>query len=91
MTDDPTDAVENGNAVPEFHWLYRRIFTWTVTGVALLILAFIVWAGRTGDLSGVAYGLIGLVAWLSTLYLIAPSAEVLAQIVAHIASAKADR
>ena len=86
MTDDPTDAVESGNAIPEPHWTFRRIFTWTVTGVALLILAFIVWAGRNGDLSGVAYGLIGLVAWLSTLYLVSPSAETIVKMIHHAAS-----
>ena len=84
MTADPNDAVENGNPIPEPKWFYRRVFTWSVTAVALLILAFIVWAGRNGDLSGVAYGLIALVAWLSTIYLIAPSAEILARIAAHI-------
>jgi len=84
VTQDPNDAVENGNAIPEPSWNFRRVYVWVVTVVALLILAYIVHVARENDLSGVAYGLIGLVAWVVTVYLIAPTIESLVQIVMHL-------
>ena len=84
MTADPTDAVENGNAIPEPHWTFRRVYVWVVTVTSLLILAYIVHVARENNLTGVAYGLIGLVAWVVTVYLIAPTIESLVQIVMHL-------
>jgi hypothetical protein len=86
VTDDPTDAVENGNAIPETRWLFRRIYIWVVTVTSLLILAYIVHVARENNLTGVAYGLIGLVAWVVTVYVVAPSVESLVQIVMHLSN-----
>jgi hypothetical protein len=73
---DPQDPL------PEGKWLYRRLFTWTLTLICCGLLWFIVQQLR-GDVAlvEVAKWLIGLIGILATFYLIAPSAEQLAKIV----------
>lgn len=67
---DPQDPL------PEAHWTWRRAFTWGLTIICLILIAWIVRKLSTGEhLAGVAYGLIGLIALFATYYLIAPSAE----------------
>lgn len=69
----------------EAQWTFRRIYTYGVTVAALILLAVIVARAAAGDLKGIAYGLIVLIALLATYYLIAPTAE---HIVAAIAAWK---
>lgn len=69
----------------ESQWKFRRIFTYGVTAIALILLAVIVARAEAGDLKTVAWALILLIALLATYYLIAPTAE---HIVAAIAAWK---
>lgn len=77
---DPQDPL------PEGRWLYRRLFTWGLTIFACGLLAFIVHKleGDAPALQSMFQWTIGLIALLATYYLIAPSAEQLAKIVASM-------
>lgn len=65
---------------PEPQWLYRRIYTWSLTAAALILIAVAVALAPRADLQSIALALIVLIALLATLYLIAPSAPELAAI-----------
>lgn len=68
------------DALPEAKWLYRRIFTYVVTVVALILIAVCV--SRAPDPTNIGLALCVLVGWMATLYLIAPASEHVAEILA---------
>lgn len=72
---DPQDAL------PEAKWLWRRIFTYGVTIVAVALLWVCV--KRAPDPTNIGLALCILVGWMATLYLIAPASEHIAQILAQ--------
>lgn len=78
MTPDPQDPL------PEGQWLFRRIFTWTLTVLLLGLLAWMAWRMPADALQPVALWLIGLIALVVTYYLLAPSAAELARIFAEL-------
>nr|WP_316629675.1 hypothetical protein [uncultured Brevundimonas sp.] len=78
MTTDPQDPL------PEGQWLFRRIFTWTLTVALLGLLGWIIWRMPAEALQLVALWLIGLIALVVTYYLLAPSAAELARIFAEL-------
>ncbi|PZU74140.1 MAG: hypothetical protein DI531_08180 [Brevundimonas sp.] len=75
---DPQDPL------PEGQWLFRRIFTWTLTVALLGLLGWITWRMPADALQPVALWLIGLIALVVTYYLLAPSAAELARIFAEL-------
>lgn len=75
MTQDP---------LPEGQWLFRRIFTWTLTILLLALLAVVVWRMPDGQLQLVALWLIGLIGLVVTYYLLAPSAPELTLLVSAL-------
>ncbi|MDO9607229.1 MAG: hypothetical protein Q7J26_01790 [Brevundimonas sp.] len=78
MTLNPQDPL------PEGQWLFRRIFTWTLSVALLALLAWISWRMPPEALQLVALWIIGLLALVVTYYLLAPSAAELARIFAEI-------
>lgn len=72
---DPQDAL------PESKWLWRRLFTYGVTVVAVLLLWVCV--TRAPDPTNIGLALCVLVGWMATLYLIAPASEHIAHILAQ--------
>jgi hypothetical protein len=78
MTLDPQ------NPLPEGQWLFRRIFTWTLSVALLGLLGWIIWRMPAEGLQLVALWIIGLLALVVTYYLLAPSAPELARILAEI-------
>lgn len=70
--------------LPEGQWLFRRIFTWTLTVALLALLGFVIARLPASDLQPVALWLVGLIALVVTFYLLAPSAPELARILAEI-------
>lgn len=73
---DPQDPL------PEPTWGWRRAFVWFVTITACALLGYIVQQLRgNASLAEVAKWLIGLIAYLVTCYLIAPSAEHITRVV----------
>lgn len=89
---DAPHGVDPQDALPENTWGWRRLFIYGATIVGLILLAVIVHKVSEGEyLAGIAYGLIGLIAWLATLYLIAPSGEHIARILSLSAILKAAR
>lgn len=92
MTAKPSAAkqIDPQDALPESSWGYRRFLTYGVTIVALAYIAYIIWKTPEGQyLAGIAYGLIGLIAWMATLYLIAPTGEHVARILSLSSISKA--
>lgn len=65
---------------PEPQWFFRRTFTWGLTILACAAIGVMIALMPRGDLQLVALCLVGLIAHLATLYLIAPSAPELARI-----------
>lgn len=78
MTADPQDPL------PEAQWLFRRIFTWTLTVALLGLLGWLIWRMPAEALQLVALWLIGLIALVVTYYLLAPSAAELARLIAEL-------
>ena len=78
MTPDPQDPL------PESRWLYRRLYTWSLTIAAIALLWWLVRRMPAEDLQLVALWIIGLLALVVTYYLLAPSAAELARIFAEI-------
>lgn len=70
--------------LPEGQWLFRRIFTWTLTIALLGLLAFIVCRIPPEQLQLVALWVISLIGLVVTYYLLAPSAPELARIFAEL-------
>lgn len=70
--------------MPESQWLFRRVYTWTLTAVLLGLLGWIVWRMPPALLQLVALWLIGLIALVVTYYLLAPSAPELARLIAEL-------
>lgn len=83
MTAEPTPPlIDPQNALPENSWGWRRLLTFVVTFVSLALISWIVWKTADGNhLAGIAYGLIGLIAWMAVLYLIAPTSEHIARMI----------
>lgn len=61
--------------LPEAQWLYRRLFTWAVTGWALFTLHGLIQRMPEADLRAIATRLILLLGALVAFYLIGPTAE----------------
>lgn len=78
MTPDPQDPL------PEGQWLFRRLYTWSLTIAAIALLWWLVRRMPAEDLQLVALWIIGLLALVVTYYLLAPSAAELARIFAEI-------
>lgn len=72
------------NPLPEGQWLFRRIYTWTLTAVLLVFMGWVIWRVPPHLLQLIALWLIGLIALVVTYYLLAPSAPELARIVAEL-------
>lgn len=72
------------NPLPESQWLYRRLYTWSLTIAAIALLWWLVRRMPAEDLQLVALWIIGLLALVVTYYLLAPSAPELARIFAEI-------
>lgn len=70
--------------LPEGQWLFRRIFTWSLTIVLIGLLTWIIGRMPAAELKHVALGLIALIALVVTYYLLAPSAAELARIFAGL-------
>lgn len=70
--------------LPEGQWLFRRIFTWTLTVCLLGLVAMIIRRMPQDGLQLVALWLIGLLALVVTYYLLAPSAAELVRIFAEL-------
>ena len=69
---------------PEPSWGWRRGLTWFITVVSLALVGGMIWKLAPGMAGvGIAYGLIGLVGWTATLYLVGPSADEVARIFAQ--------
>lgn len=68
------------DALPESKWIWRRVFTYVVTVVALVLIAVCV--TRAPDPTNLGLALCVLVGWMATLYLIAPASEHIAEILA---------
>lgn len=82
---DPQDPL------PEGRWIYRRIFIWAIVMASCAGIGWIIY--QTDDpatLGNIAKLLVGLIALLSTYYLIAPSAEHIVRLVQGAAVRKAD-
>ena len=75
---DPQDPL------PEGQWLFRRIFTWSVTLALLALLAAVVWRTPGELLPPIGIWLIGLIALVFVLYLLAPSAPEMARLLAEL-------
>lgn len=73
----------------EVQWFWRRVWSFTVTLTALLIVGFIVWslrlaglgAAQAAALQGVAYALIGVVVFVGLIYVVGATAYELVQLV----------
>lgn len=76
-----TDDVLTQDPPSEPKWLWRRAFIWFVTTLSMIAVGFVVALAPRNDLQTIALALIGLVGVMSTIYLIAPSAEEIAKIV----------
>ena len=75
-------ALDPQDPLPEGRWLFRRLFTWLLVLMCCALLGWIVHQLRgEARLVEVAQWLIGLIALLSTYYLIAPSAEHIVRLV----------
>lgn len=72
--------------LPESQWLFRRIYTWSLTVALLAVLAAVVWRMPPAQLQLVALWVIGLLGLVVTYYLLAPSAPELARLVAELRS-----
>lgn len=71
---------------PEAKWFWRRFYTFMVTVLSLAGVGFMIYKLAPGMVGvGIAYGLIALVGWMATLYLVAPSADEVARIFAKLA------
>lgn len=71
---------------PESKWFWRRLYTFMVTILSLAGVGFMIYKLAPGMIGvGIAYGLIALVGWMATLYLVAPSADEVARIFAKLA------
>ncbi len=71
----PPDLAEGLKGLPEGVWTYRRIFVFSLTIGAMLLVYKIVDLARPEDLPGIAKMLIWLVMLLAVLYIAGPIAE----------------
>ena len=74
--------------LPESNWFWRRLFVFATMAVMLILLALIVLAlGKAlaaPQLADVAFWLICLIAWMVTVYTIAPSGEQVTKMVQSV-------
>lgn len=62
-------------AMPEAKWMWRRLYTWTVTIGSLVALGFIIQRADADGAVELGKRLIWLLGATSTLYLVGPTAE----------------
>lgn len=87
MTD--TSLVPPAPRLGEIEWLWRRWWSFSVTLIALIIVAFIVWSLRGVGMTDaqavamqhIAYGLIGTVIFIGLIYVVGATAYELTQLV----------
>jgi hypothetical protein len=77
-------VIDPQDPLPEPTWLFRRLFVWTVTAWALALVTAIVVLRADADVTVIAVSLLAANALRETLYLLAPTGEVLAQIFAAL-------
>lgn len=75
---DPQDPL------PESRWFWRRLIVWFCTIVTYAFLGWTVWRAHQNDMPGIAANLMLLLGVLLTFYLIAPSANQLAELLATL-------
>lgn len=75
---DPQDPL------PEPHFFWRRWFTYATTLLSLAIVGYVAHRVAGDSALSIVLALIAFAAWQSTLYMVAPSAETIMKIVAHI-------
>ncbi len=68
----------------EGRWLWRRLYVFTASAALWLLLARAVGRTAPADLPRVTEGLMGLIALMLVLYLVAPTAQQLVAVLANL-------
>jgi hypothetical protein len=68
----------------EGRWLWRRLYVFVASAALWLLLARAVGRTAPADLPGVADGLMGLIALMPVLYLVAPTAQQMIAMLANL-------
>lgn len=89
MTDAPQPLTQPTPRLQEVQWFYRRLWSYGVTVLSLVIVAGIVWAlgmvslgdAAASALQGIAYALIGLTVFVGLIYVVGATAYEVIQLV----------
>lgn len=79
-----TDPIQTQPPLAEGRWLWRRLFVFAASFGLWALLALVVRRTGAADLPRVADGLMGLLALLLVLYLVAPTAQQLVELLANL-------
>lgn len=77
----PASAV---SPLAEGRWLWRRVYVFALSGGVWLLLALVVRGATPETLPRIADGLLGLLALVLVLYLVAPTAQQLIELLANL-------
>lgn len=77
-----TDKSLRPTGLPETQWVWRRLFVWTLTFGLWALLAQTVARAPAASLTPIALGLMKLLGLVLVLYLVAPSAQQLVELLA---------
>lgn len=81
MTEPGPDSVP---PLVEGRWLWRRLYVFTVSLGLWILLVFAVRRAEPGHLPAIADGLMGLQALVLVIYLVAPTAQQLVELLANL-------
>ena len=84
MTTDPLPAVVAPPALAEGRWLWRRLYVFATSLVLWSLLTLAVSRTPPAHLPHVADGLMGLLGLVLVLYLVAPTAQQLVELLANL-------
>ncbi len=79
---DPASPNPGLRGLPEAQWLWRRLIVWAASAGLYGLLAWVVARAPAASMAMIAMGLMKLLGLVLVLYLVAPSAQQLVELVA---------